>query len=187
MPVIEIKNYVLSFGINIIIPDFNLTVKKGECIGFSGPTGSGKTSIFNHISRVYSQLYKISYVFQQPYLLNNQTVRKNIMLPLENVCDRSIAEKETEKWIELFDLKYKSEYKCKDLSGGEAQRVNLARAFAWNGEIFLLDEPFASQDGMHKEKTKTLINELKELGKTILIVSHDMSDLTDLDCRVVKF
>lgn len=159
----------------------------GKVTGFFGPTGSGKTTRLNQIAEEYSDKYKISYAFQDNRLLPDLSVIRNISLPLENFGVKKNAEEIAEKWIKAFDLSLQKNRKTKVLSGGEAQRVNLARAFAWNGDIFLLDEPFSSQDEKHKDIIKKLIKELIAQKKTLIVVSHNKQDLIDLNCNIVEF
>ncbi len=159
----------------------------GKVTGFFGPTGSGKTTRLNQIAEEYSDKYKISYAFQDNRLLPDLSVIRNISLPLENFVVKKNAEEIAEKWIKAFDLSLHKNRKTKVLSGGEAQRVNLARAFAWDGDIFLLDEPFSSQDEKHKDIIKNLIKELIVQKKTLIVVSHNKQDLIDLNCNIVEF
>lgn len=159
----------------------------GEITGFFGPTGSGKTTRLNQIAAEFSEKYKISYGFQDNRLLPELSVKKNISLPLENALDKKKAEEIAEKWMKIFDLELQKNQKAKALSGGEAQRVNLARAFAWNGDVFLFDEPFSSQDENHKKIIMENIKELSQQKKTIVLVSHNRQDLVDLNCKIVEF
>lgn len=182
---INLENVTLSFGEKTIFSDFNLHVQMGEKVGLFGPTGCGKTSILNLISQKYSDKIKISYVFQESRLMPYNSALKNVSIVLESLCrDKKESLKEAEKWLKCFDLESKMETKAIRLSGGEAQRVNIARAFAWNGEIFLLDEPFSSQDQIHHD---LLMQNIKNLqNKTVVIVSHNRKDLEDLGCRIVN-
>lgn len=159
----------------------------GEITGFFGPTGSGKTTRLNQIAAEFSEKYRISYVFQDSRLLPELSAKKNIFLPLENALDKKMAEEIAEHWIKIFDLELQKNQKAKSLSGGEAQRVNLARAFAWNGDVFLFDEPFSSQDENHKKIIMENIKELSQQKKTIVLVSHNRQDLVDLNCKIVEF
>lgn len=157
-----------------------IEIKNGECIGIYGPTGSGKTTLFNKILADYSPKYKISYVFQDNKLITHLTVLKNVMLPLESKMDKNEAEKKARGWLQELDLVEKVGSQCNKLSGGEKQRVNLARAFAFDGDIFLFDEAFTAQDEKHKKQIFELVKQLKTTKKTILIISHNKQDLEEL-------
>lgn len=158
---------------------------EGKCIGFYGPTGSGKTTELNRIAKKGMEGCKISYCFQDNQLLEDLTVLKNIILPLENEMSEATAVETGKNWIKRLDLEVKTDSKCCKLSGGEKQRVSLARAFAFNGDILLLDEPFSAQDELHKKIIKDLIVEQKNAGKTIYLVSHSKEDLMEI-CSEIK-
>lgn len=157
---------------------------QGKCIGFFGPTGSGKTTQLNKIAREHGC---VSYCFQDNCLIENQSVLKNVVLPLENIFARDEAVQVAEKWIRLLDLQDKRDVLCGKLSGGEKQRVGIARAFAYDAEIFLLDEPCSAQDKEHKEIIFQLIIQLKEQGKLIYLVSHEKTFLEGLCDQIQEF
>lgn len=179
---IDIKNLNVRFNDKIIFSDFSLQIEKAECIGLFAPTGKGKTTLLNEIAQLYYDKLKISYVFQDNCLLLNKTVEKNINLVLDKKNDDVIN-----KLLNDFDLVSKKYYPCKFLSGGEMQRVNLARAFAYDGDVFLLDEPFSSQDEKHKENIILLIkNELLKKEKTVILVSHNKKDLEKIGSTIIS-
>lgn len=159
---------------------------KGKCTGFFGPTGSGKTTELNRIANEKSNNSTVSYVFQNNELLEKFSVLKNIIIPIEKKFPESQAAEIAQKWIKNLDLEDKTNELCSRLSGGEKQRVNLARAFAYDGNIFLLDEPFAAQDSKHVELIKKYINEKLEEGKNIYLVTHNLEDLKQL-CQEIKY
>ena len=151
----------------ISLPEINLDIYENEFAGISGPTGCGKTSILNKIYQECHQYMDVSYVFQESRLLPDISVEKNIQL----------VNSDCEKWLKLFDIYDFKNRKAGLLSGGEAQRVNLARAFAWDGQLYLLDEPFSAQDEMHKQLILDLVKQVHLKGRTVVMVSHDKSTL----------
>ncbi len=157
---------------------------QGKCIGFFGPTGSGKTTELNRIAKEQKQ---VSYYFQDNRLIENQTVLKNVVLPLENILAGNKAVEVAEEWIRLLDLQEKRDVLCGKLSGGEKQRVGIARAFAYDANIFLLDEPCSAQDTKHKEIISQLITQLKQKGKLIYLVSHEKDFLENLCDEIRDF
>lgn len=187
---IEIKNFNLSYGKVSIFSDFNFYVPKGRCIGIFGPTGTGKTSLLNKIVDDYIKEYKIAYIFQDNKLIENLTVKKNIMLPLESFMKKDNATETVKNIINLVNLKEKINEKASVLSGGEKQRVNIARAFAYGKsapcEILLMDEPFSAQD---EENRCNLIELTKKICKenhiTSVVVSHNRNDLDMLCDNVI--
>lgn len=167
------------------LPELNLIIKKGEFVGLYGPTGSGKTTLLNEIYKKYIKSHRISYVFQENRLIGHLSCEKNVSLVLENQMSCVNAKNNAGQWLEIFDLSDKRLQTSKKISGGEAQRVNIARAFAWNGEIFLLDEPFSAQDEFHKKIIFEQIQKLRE-NHFVVIVSHNYTDLVELGCKIVK-
>lgn len=184
---INIKNFNLSFGQNHIFANFNFHVEKGQIVGIYGPTGSGKTSLLNKIVEDYISKYKISYVFQDNKLLENLSVEKNILIPIEKLFSKGDARGRALESLKLFQLEHKSEEKVSVLSGGEKQRCNLGRAFAYPCEIMLLDEPFSAQDDGQRERLLSLCKDfLKEKGITSIVVSHNIKELEKLCDKIVK-
>jgi len=158
------------------ISEYNFNLLQNELLGICGITGSGKTTLLNKIYEHLHSKMDISYCFQESRLLENLSVEKNLSLVSSNV----------EQWIDLLDLNDVRNKKCGKISGGEAQRVNLARAFAWNGQLFLLDEPFSSQDQNHTETIEQLIKKVNLTGRTIVLVSHNKEILQRLCHRVIE-
>jgi ABC-type nitrate/sulfonate/bicarbonate transport system ATPase subunit len=199
IPLIHIENFSLKENYNVLFKDFNLDIFYNEIIGLSAPTGSGKTTLLNLIAglSLSSDFEKsgvisvhddmsVSYVFQEPRLLENQSVLKNVMLPLLNVYDKQTAKKKAEYFIQKFDLGTKINQLCKNLSGGEKQRVSIARAFAYPSRLLLLDEPFHSQDENKKQKFITeTVNLIKIEQRTCIIVSHDKEELKAMNARII--
>lgn len=188
---LSIKNLSISTKALELIKDFNLELHEGECKGISAPTGTGKTTLFNYIAGILPQAsfeisgeliknpeLKISYGFQEPRLIPGVSALKNVMLPLENKMKKERAESIAKEWLGRFNLSNKVCELPKKLSGGEQQRVNLARAFANAGGLLLLDEPFASQDEENAQNIIALIKEILLIPHTaVLIISHDKTML----------
>lgn len=179
-PVLSLKDYVLKNNEKVIAENINLELVKGKCTGLYGPTGAGKSTLLKQIFLLLKDDYKVSFVFQDNCLINNQTVKKNVILPLENKISKNEAEIICGEHLLAFDLLQVSEKKAGQISGGEAQRCGIARAFAWNGDVFLLDEPFSAQDDNHKKVIMEHINRLKEKERAVLLVSHNKDDLQQL-------
>ena len=194
---LSIKNLSIETNQLQLIKNFNLELKAGECKGISAPTGTGKTTLFNYIAGVLPQKeftitgelikapdLKIAYVFQEPRLIPGLSALKNVMLPLENILEPERTISAARIWLERFKLSNKADALPNNLSGGEQQRVNLARAFAYlaartqNNALLLLDEPFASQDEENAQNIQSLIKEMLFMQKkSALIISHDKTML----------
>ena len=199
---LSIKNLSIETDQLRLIKNFNLELKIGECKGISAPTGTGKTTLFNYIAGLLPQKeytisgelvkapdLKIAYVFQEPRLIPGLSALKNVMLPLENIFEPERAISASRIWLERFKLSNKANALPNNLSGGEQQRVNLARAFAYLGAggdgLLLLDEPFASQDEENAQNIQSLIKEMLFMQKkSALIISHDKTMLGQICSEV---
>ena len=202
---LSIKNLCIETEQLRLIKNFNLELKAGECKGISAPTGTGKTTLFNYIAGLLPQKeytitgelvkasdFKIAYVFQEPRLIPGLSALKNVMLPLENILEPERAISASRIWLERFKLSNKADALPNNLSGGEQQRVNLARAFAYlaaGGDgLLLLDEPFASQDEENAQNIQSLIKEMLFMQKkSALIISHDKTMLAQICSEVQGF
>ena len=202
---LSIKNLSITTNNFDLIKVFNLELNAGECKGISAPTGTGKTTLFNYIAGLLPQKeytikgelvkapdLKIAYVFQEPRLIPGLSALKNVMLPLENILEPERAISAARIWLERFKLSNKADSLPNNLSCGEQQRVNLARAFAYlaaSGDgLLLLDEPFASQDEQNAQNIQSLIKEMLFMQKkSALIISHDKTMLAQICSEVQGF
>lgn len=190
---LSIKNLNISNGSQQLIKNFNLELAAGDYKVISAPTGTGKTTLFNYIAgilphntfKVSGELVKapdlkVSYAFQEPRLISSISILKNVMLPLLNIMDPQRAESVARVWLERFKLSYKAQNLPESLSGGEKQRANLARAFAYAPGLLLLDEPFSSQDTDNAQNIQSLIQETLFIPNTaVLLITHDRTFLND--------
>lgn len=204
---IEIKNIKKSFGNLQVLKGIDLHINKGEVVSIVGPSGAGKTTLLQimgtlddadsgsviingtDVTRLsQNELAKfrnlhLGFVFQFHQLLPEFTALENVMIP------GMIAGKNTKELkaraLELLDflgLKERAEHKPSQLSGGEKQRVAVARALINNPEVILADEPSGSLDSQNKEELHKLFFDLRDkFGQTFVIVTHDerLSEITD--------
>jgi len=190
----------------VILKDIDFHLDQGEIVGLVGPNGSGKSSLLKILSFLENptsgQLTfqgksisgnvplpvrrRIALVFQEP-LLFNTTVFENVAsgLKIRGISRRDIKH-EVENWLDCFGVLHLINQAARSLSGGEAQRVSLARAFVLEPDILFLDEPFSALDTPTKE---ALIEDLEKILKTtkttVVIVSHDFRDIFRLAQRAV--
>ena len=164
--ILQIKDLSVSQEEKKLFSDFSLELKSNQIIGIKGPSGKGKTTLLNCIADVLPKdntfvitgsiqkksNIKISYVFQEHRLIPFISVLKNVMLPLEKIMPKDEAEQIAINYLKEFELLYKKDNFPNELSGGEKQRVSLARAFAYPSDLLLMDEPFQSQDLEKKQK-----------------------------------
>ncbi|MDE5618425.1 MAG: ATP-binding cassette domain-containing protein, partial [Clostridia bacterium] len=146
----EIRNLSVEYGERKIFDKFNLSVESGKVLCIMGKSGCGKTTLLNCIASLIAyggeitQAGKISYVFQECRLLPNKSVLRNVTYVLGK--DKSALESiaaDALKRMDIYDIKDK--YPA-NISGGEASRVALARAFAVGADTLLMDEPFRALD-----------------------------------------
>ena len=197
--VLFLKDFNLTAGEQVLFKNFSLDVFEDEIIGFFAPTGTGKTSLFNHIANTAGvgpepvAGLSISYVFQEPRLIPSLTVLKNVMLPLENKMNEKAAKDLAIEWLEKLNMGHKINGLAKTLSGGEQQRTSIARAFAYTCSVperveglLLLDEPFASQDEIN---TTNIVNLIKQIVSSqhcaCLVISHDRQVLETFCTRII--
>jgi len=186
-------------GSNPVIDNVDLTIQKGELIALKGPSGSGKTTLLNLISGLdnitsgeiifenhnltlmnndelsYFRNKNIGIIFQFFNLLNDLTVIENISIPLLlRGVSRKTAYNKALELVKELDLVERENYKTSLLSGGESQKVAIARSLITEPRIILADEPTGNLDAENTEKIiKLLINSCKAFNSSLLIVSHD--------------
>lgn len=177
-----------DFEINI---DFEMF--KGEIYGLIGKSGSGKSSILKIIQGLLKynegKIYKndnleISYVFQEFNLLNNKTVFENVALPLR--LRGKFERNKVNEAIKFVGLENRKEMYISSLSGGEKQRVGIARAIVSNPDLILCDEVTASLDKIVKNEILFLFKKINEkYGTSILLVTHEL-DVAKVLCDRVS-
>jgi putative ABC transport system ATP-binding protein len=196
--VVHIENIEKSFGRKRVLEDFSLQVEEGEMVALCGASGCGKTTLLNIIgllesfnSGVYflfgnknvrpnsSQALRmarseLSYLFQNFALVDNMTVEKNLAIALYYVkSSREAKLKMMEDALEAVGLKGFLKAKVAELSGGEQQRVSIARSIIKPGRLILADEPTGSLDSTNRDNAISLIQAVNRLGKTVILVTHD--------------
>ncbi len=181
---IEIKNFSKSYSRNTVYENFNLTLNDGEITCILGESGSGKTTLLNAIAKLTEYggsitNVKCSYIFQQPRLVPNLTVRGNLRL----VCK---DENKIFQMLEKVGLSDKAESYPVQLSGGQAQRVSVARAFLYAGDVILMDEPFSSLDLKLKKRIMDLFFEIWGSDeRTAVFVTHDVDEAVCIAKRIL--
>jgi ABC-type Fe3+/spermidine/putrescine transport system ATPase subunit len=200
---LEVKNLSLQLG-SFALRDINIKVEKGEYFVLAGPSGSGKSILLESIAGIYrSQCSgtvhldgvdisnkplrhrRIGLVFQDNTLFPHLTVQRNIEFALRlNISnDQNINKKlrELSRRFLLEDLLHRS---VTTLSGGEIQRVLLARTLASDPKIILLDEPLTGIDNLQKDMLKRHLRALHRSGLTIVHVTHDFEEAYSLADRM---
>ena len=198
MSIIEINKINKSYGEKKVLTDFSVKIEAGEMVAIMGESGKGKSTILNIIGLIESidsgsitikgetfmkpnksivnnmLRNNINYLFQNFALLDNETVYYNLNLALNYVrCSKVEKKKLIKESLEKVYLNGYENRKIYELSGGEQQRVSVARAILKPGEIILADEPTGSLDEKNRGIILSLLKEINSQGKTIIIVTHD--------------
>lgn len=173
----EIKNLTKTFGDKIIFNDFSITIPKNYITFIMGESGCGKTTLLRIIAgldkdysgEIIKESNSISCVFQEPRLFPAITVKKNLEL-VQKGSDLSLDE-----ILKIVELEGEENSFPDSLSGGMRMRLSLARALYFNGDIFLMDEPFSALDENMKNRIIPRVFKLLK-GKTVIVISHDVND-----------
>lgn len=204
---IDIKGITKSFGSLQVLKGIDLHIDKGEVVSIVGPSGAGKTTLLQIIGTLdkpdkgsvmidntdVSQLSEkrladfrnqhIGFVFQFHQLLPEFTALENIMIPAFIAGkSRHEARERAEELLAFMDLSDRASHKPNELSGGEKQRIAVARALVNNPTVILADEPSGSLDSKNKTDLHRLFFDLRDkFGQTFVIVTHDesLASITD--------
>ena len=176
-----INNINFKYGSNEIYNNFNIEFQQGKINCIIGESGCGKTTLLNYISeKLYYENKRIAYVFQEDKLIPWKNIYVNLKIVAKKYFEKSILEKEINNALVKVRLeKYKYFYP-RELSGGMRQRINFARALIGNPEVILMDEPFKSLDIKSKNNMIELIKNLKNTDITIILVTHDINEISML-------
>lgn len=204
---IDIRGITKSFGTLQVLKGINLHIRKGEVVSIVGPSGAGKTTLLQIVGTLdkpdagrivlndidVQELSKkelahfrntqIGFVFQFHQLLPEFTALENVMIPAFIAGKgRKEAEQRARELLDFMGLDERASHKPNELSGGEKQRVAVARALTNNPAVILADEPSGSLDSRNKEELHRLFFDLRDrFGQTFVIVTHDegLARLTD--------
>lgn len=187
---ITVKNLCKKFDDNVIFDNFNITIETGEFVVFAGDSGCGKTTLLNIVGGLETPdsgeilvdgenifkrknhreyfLNKVGFLFQNFALVENKTVRENLLfVPKKNRTDLTIKEV-----LEAVGIPDKANEKVYKLSGGEQQRVALARLLLKKCDIILADEPTGSLDSNNADAVLNILHKMNEQGRTVIVVTH---------------
>jgi len=208
---IKIQGITKSFGKLEVLKGIDHDIGKGEIVSIVGPSGAGKTTLLQIIGTLDRpdsgeiiidgtdtgslgknklaafRNSKIGFVFQFHQLLPEFTAIENIMIPAYIAgASRSAARQRAEELLAFMGLSERASHKPNELSGGEKQRVAVARALVNNPAVILADEPSGSLDSKNKEELHRLFFDLRDrFGQTFVIVTHD-ENLAAITDRTIK-
>ncbi|MCX6055705.1 MAG: ABC transporter ATP-binding protein [Chloroflexi bacterium] len=203
---LELQDLIVRADGHLILELPQLSVERGEVLVLFGPNGAGKSTllqvmaglrkpsrgwcVFKDFPRLSGLQYrrKVSTVFQSPLLLTD-SVQANVAsgLKFRGIRGRELLDR-TQKWMERLQISPLEKRRAAVLSGGEAQRVSLARAFCLETELLLLDEPFSALDRLTRQE---LVHDLRDIivrtGQTCVYVTHDLEEALAVGDRVAVF
>ena len=213
--ILEARNISKYFGTITALDNVQLTARKGECLGVVGDNGAGKSTLMKVLSGLYkpssgslffngkektlesprdSQKLGLEMVYQDLALAGNLPIGENIFLgrePIKNygfvkLLDYKKIKELSESHLDKLKIHVKSsEQKVEELSGGQRQAIAIARATAFNSKIVIMDEPTAALAIKEVSKVLDLINNLKKIGVSVIIISHRMDDIFAVCDRVM--
>lgn len=209
---IKLEGITKSYGSLQVLKGIDLEIERGEIVSITGPSGAGKTTLLQIMGSLDkpdsgSVMYDgtelsgmkdkeaaafrnrhIGFVFQFHQLLAEFTASENIMIPcLIAGMTKAGAKARAEELLGILGLADRSSHKPSELSGGESQRIAVARALANRPDVILADEPSGSLDSRNKEELHKLFFQLREkFGQTFVIITHDeaLSKTTDRTIRI---
>jgi putative ABC transport system ATP-binding protein len=205
---VEARDVVKSFGQTPALRGASVAVGPGEIVAIMGPSGSGKSTLLHCLAGIFTpdrgevwfdgqrldtlgeaertrlRRTAFGFVFQFGQLVPELTAADNVALPLLlNRVRRRAAYKTAQTWLDRLGLADKGANRIGELSGGEAQRVAVARALAMAPKVIFADEPTGSLDSLTGEKVMDLLTGLaREAGTTVVIVTHDARVAAYADC-----
>ena len=207
-PLVRFENIQKSYdGKSLVVKDLNLNVAEGEFLTMLGPSGSGKTTCLMMLAgfepATHGEIYLkdrpintvpphkrgIGMVFQNYALFPHMTVAENLSFPLEvRKMDRSERESRIKRALDMVQLGEFGDRRPAQLSGGQAQRVAVARALVFDPDLVLMDEPLGALDKNLREQMQYEIKHIHEnLGVTVVYVTHDQSEALTMSNRIAVF
>jgi ABC-type Fe3+/spermidine/putrescine transport system ATPase subunit len=207
MSFLEIKGLTKTYphAQSPTIESMDFSVEKGDIVVILGPSGCGKSTLLKTIAgleiqdsgtitidgqdmgRMLPEKRPVSMVFQKAYLFSNMSVAKNVNYAprLNNTMRGEELQSETERMLRLVDLEGYGDRKVTELSGGQEQRVSLARALITKPKLLLLDEPFSALDAKLRISMRESLRKIcKEIGQTVIFVTHDQQEAVAIGDKV---
>jgi cell division transport system ATP-binding protein len=209
--VINLKNVDVYQQKHLVLSDVKLNIEKGEFVFLIGQTGAGKSSL---LKILYGELHigngdglvagfdlrkltekdvpflrrKLGIVFQDFQLLTDRTIEKNLEFVLKATgwTDKKLIQERIRDVLEKVGLRSKVKKMPHEISGGEQQRVVIARALLNNPEIILADEPTGNLDPETSEEIVLLLKQISQSGTSVIMATHDYHTIRTMPSRIIK-
>ena len=207
---IVFENIFKSYGDETVLENINFEIKRGEFVFLIGPSGAGKSTILKLLNKEetptsgkvlidgvdlagidYSEMFKIrrkiGVIFQDFRIIKSRNVFENVAISLE-VTDapKDVIQEVVPNILEMVGLQNKILKKTSELSGGEIQRLAIARALAHEPDIIVADEPTGMIDPNAASEVMNLLLEINKMGTTVLMATHDYNIVNHYRKRVIK-
>lgn len=199
---VQVNHLTKKFGDLLVLNDISFDVKQGEFLCIVGPTGCGKTTFLNSLTKLYEptsgeilvnnepvdlQKHNIAYIFQEYSTMEWLTVEENVRFGLDiKKVPRDIADEKVNEYLKIVGLEKYRKYYPNQLSTSMLQRVVIARAFATEPELLLMDEPYGQLDIELRFKLEDeLLNLWERTGTTVLFITHNIEEAVYLGERIL--
>lgn len=193
---IELSSVTKKYGSKVVLDNLNLSISSGEFVSVVGPSGCGKSTLVNilglldcHYEGTYllgeQPVYKakeavlskmrnlqIGFIFQAYHLIEYMTVEDNILMPV-TYFKKHVERDYYEYLLDMLGLNSLRKQVAVSLSGGEKQRVSIARAMINSPELIIADEPTGNLDGANTDSVFSVLKKMNESGTTIVMVTHN--------------
>ena len=202
MSIVQVNHLTKSFGDLLVLNDVSFTVGDGEFLCIVGPTGCGKTTFLNSLTKIYAidsgeilidgeevDLHKhsIAYIMQEYSAMDWLNVRQNVMFGLKvKKLDKATINQRTDEALELVGLMRFKDYYPNQLSASMLQRVAIARAFAVQPDLLLMDEPYGQLDIELRFKLEDeLLSIWRKRKTTVIFITHNIEEAVYLSQRML--
>lgn len=203
---VQVSNLTKSFGELLVLKDVSFQVKEGEFLCIVGPTGCGKTTFLNSLTKLHDidsgeilidgegvnlKKHNISYIFQEQSIMSWLTVGENVMLSLDikkkkQRLTKEAIEEKVRQALDIVGLSQYRDYYPGQLSASMVQRVVIARAFATNPDLLLMDEPYGQLDiNLRFRLEDEVIRICKQFGTTVIFITHNLEEAVYLGDRIL--
>ncbi|MBD7913717.1 ABC transporter ATP-binding protein [Clostridium sp. Sa3CUN1] len=178
---IDFSNINIFFEEKELYKDFSISFEKNSINFIMGESGVGKTTLIKYIKdQLLLKGEKVSVVYQESRLIPWKNVYRNLELVIKNKYKKEDRNKYIEEVLRNMNLNGIESLFPHELSGGMKQRINIARAILFDGDIFIMDEPFKGLDKYNKEKIIYFLKDyFKKKQKTVIIISHDINEVRE--------